>query len=181
VRITLESIHIKDDGDGLLTGDGEPMWSLGLRWTGLAESQTVAYCLYPQPCKYGKFGEGRFTPRNSECRALQIVFAEENFDRFPEWVSLWVEVDEEDTWHGEGIKLWDCITKVFDGGCLIGGYKQPTFWRVPQGVESASEYLTIRGDATETGFESELRFHFEVAHVHASDPAARNNPRTTFR
>src|SRR5215208_20680 len=84
VRITLESIDITNDGDWI--GDGEPFWVVSLRYAG----GSTGGC-FPRSqlgCEQGKYGEGRFTPLNADGKALQFVLAEENFDRFPETVSL---------------------------------------------------------------------------------------------
>jgi hypothetical protein len=180
VRIVLESIDIKSDGDSILAGDGEPVWSFGLSWAGT--ENTTGYC-YPILCyrQDRRYSEGRFTPLNSEGKALMFLFAEEHFDRFPEWVSLGVDADERDSWVGSPIKTWDCITKALSGGCTIGEVT-PTIWRVPQGVETGAQRLTIHGYDIETGFESVLTFMFELVHVHGPAPAAyRNAPSSTFK
>jgi hypothetical protein len=176
VRIILQSIDIKDDGHWW--GDAEPTWSLHLSWN---DARPSAYCLYPQPCRPRKFEEGPVaTPRNSEGKALMVVFAEENFDRFPESISLRGTAWDHNGRNPEWDRFWDCVQGVVDGLCTIGE-DSPLMWRVPQGVEGAYQILTVRGDDVARGFESVLTFSVELLHTNAPEPAARNNPRTTLR
>jgi hypothetical protein len=178
IRITLESIDIKDDGD--LIGDGEAQWSVDLTWTsGAGPSSPQRYC-YPIPCAWGDVGEVRITPRNSAGELPVIIFAEQNFDRFPDSVSLKVGARERDDVDLLP-QLVECITAIVDGGCVLGD-ETPTTWRVPQGVENASKRLTVRGDDTDTGFESVLTFHMEVFHDNTPYPAPKRNvPHSTWR
>jgi hypothetical protein len=180
IRITLESIDIKDDGDGIFTGNGEPVWGVNLTWTSSAGASTPQRYCYPIPCTWGDFSEGRITPRNSAGELPVIIFAEQNFDHFPDTVSLKVDAKEFDTVDYLP-HLVDCITSIVDGGCVLGE-ETPTMWRVPQGVENASKRLVVRGDDTDTGFESLLTFHFEVFHDNTPYPAPKRNvPHSTWR
>jgi hypothetical protein len=175
IRITLESINIEDDGDGILTGDGEPMWFVDLGWSGRPDPLGFSY----NPER--KLGEGRFTPRTRSGRALVFAFAEENFDQFPETVSLAVEADENDTVIDSVVRAYECITSVVEGGCVTGE-ESPTVWRVPQGVESASQVLNVRGDEPATGFESVLTYRMEVVHHNVPYPSTKRNfPYQTWR
>ena len=179
VRITLESINIKDDGDWI--GDGEPLWFVKPTWDGVSYQPAAnggALC-FPNDygrCKYGSYGEGVISsPRNSVGAPLTIVFAEENFDRFPSTVALSIYAKEDDAIGGAW--LGECIT----GGCPVGDDTVNYTWRVPQGVPSASERVNLRGDDSSTGFESVLTFHFEMFYDNASYPwHSRNMPSNTW-
>ncbi len=180
VRITLESIDITNDGD--LIDNGEPVWFVQPIWDGVTGfgKYDGALC-YPNDygeCQYGSFGEGRFTPLNSTTgRALQIIFAEEHFDRFPSTVSLKVWAKEDDAIGGASII--ECITNP---GCPVGDDAALREWRVPQGVEFAEQTITVPAVDASTGFASVLTFHFELVHVQAPYPAPsrRNFPVNTW-
>jgi hypothetical protein len=168
VRLVLESIDIKDDGDGLLTGDGEPVWFVRLLWPGRDRELTECFPVGEPKCdETGKYGEGRFSPSNSTGDSLMFVFAEENFDRFPDALTLRAGAYEDDSFISRFLTLpwWaECIA---GGGCPVGEHP-PTEWRVPQGVEFAHQILAVPGDdevgAFTTGFESTLNFSVVVYH-----------------
>src|SRR5262249_11650518 len=134
VRVTLESIDITDDGDWF--GNGEPLWFVMPIWNGGSGAGQFhgendgAFC-YPNDygkCKYGSFGEGRFTPLNSNTdRALQFIFAEENFDRFPSSVALQAWAKENDALGG----AW--LLEGLSGGCPVGDDPALREWRRPPG------------------------------------------------
>jgi hypothetical protein len=97
VRLVLESIDIKDDGDVLLTGDGEPVWFASLAWPGREREFVECYPISTPKCeKTGEYGECRFSPSNSNGDSLMLVFAEENFDRFPDALTLLADAYEDD-------------------------------------------------------------------------------------
>ena len=174
VRITLESIDIIDDGD--LIGDGEPGWTVSATWDGGA-----AQGCYPVRCgNVGSFGEGRITPRNSAGGTLMFDFAEENFDRFPDRIILKTEAREQDSTltDGWGVRAWECVFGVLKGGCITGD-ETDTEWRVPQGVETAFQLVTVNGHDTSTGFESVLTFAVELFHNHTPSPAPKRNFHTS--
>lgn len=169
IRVTLASIDVKDDGD--LFGKGEATWGVTLNWDG----GFVGGC-YPFTCtdQVG-VGEGRFTPLNSTGRALQFVLAEENFDRFPDAISLRAygdELDSELVYNFGLARLAHCVS---DGGCLVGDNDSPAVWSVPQGVESADQTLTLYADDTDTGFRSVLTFHVELVHHDVPYPTTKRN------
>ena len=182
VRVMLQSIDIKKDGD--LIGDGEPLWYVTVKWTG---STGALYC-YPMKSpqskycdKHGTFGEGRITPRNSAGYLPSVVFAEEYFDRFPDSVSVSVLALEEDNAVLDGAGLpW--VAECLSGGCPVGSNGEiPAVWRVPQGVEFASQYLTVRADDPDTGFESVLTFSVELTHNNSPySVPARNVPSSSW-
>jgi len=180
VRITLESIDIKDDGDGFLSGDGEPLWFVKPSWDGVvyqpaANGGALCYPNFHGRCEYGSFGEDRVTPRNAKAAPLAIVFAEENFDRFPTTLALDVWAEEDDAVGGAWVI--ECVT----GGCPVGEDTVRFDWRVPQGVESVSQRITLRGDDGSTGFESVLTFRVDLFHDNASYPwHSRNMPSHTW-
>jgi hypothetical protein len=182
VRIILQSIDITDDGDGLLSGGGEPLWFVEAGGDGVARAAPGwvdgPYCYPSRPrgyCEYGKLGEGRITPLNPDGKALMIVYAEENFDRFPSTVSLKVWAKEDDAIGGAS--LIECVT----GGCPVGDDAAVREWRVPPGVEFAQQIITMPGVDASTGFESVLTFHVELVHVHGSAPwPFRNRPSHTW-
>jgi len=171
VRITLESIDITDDGDGFLTGDGEPRWEVYTLWDG----GNVRGC-YPLHCgDDGSIGEGRITPSNSAGETLRFDFAEENFDRFPDALALGV-IAQEDDGGGfvEGVQLprvWDCVA---NGGCTAGE-DSPTVWRVPQDEETAYQTLKVAGVENRTGFRSVLNFAVVLFHNDTPYPAPKRN------
>ena len=124
---------------------------------------------------HGSYGAGRFTPLNQSGRALQIVYAEENFDRFPGTVSLAVWADEDDAIGGASV-----IERV-TGGCPVGDDAAVREWRVSPGVEFAEERMTVPAVDASTGFASVLTFHFELIHVQAPYPSpTRNRPADTW-
>jgi hypothetical protein len=182
VRITLESINVRDDGD--LIGDGEPLWFVEHTWSGGRPGRPGTSPSYPRPlcypntygrCEYRDFDEGRITPRSTTGEPLTVVFAEENFDRFPTTVGLRIWAKEDDAIGG----AW--IIECLSDGCPVGEDTVRHEWNVPQGVESASQRVTLRGDDSSTGFESELTFHFEMFHDDKPYPwHSRNLPSNTW-
>jgi hypothetical protein len=179
IRVVLESIEIEDDGDGILAGKGEPSWFMYFGWTG--RTNPLWFC-HPLPSCYNEsFGEGRITPRNAEGKPLMLLFAEENFDRFPELLSIAIEAKETDLVDGAVIRPIECLSSIFDGGCLVGE-AAPTTWGVPQGVEGASQTLRVRGDDKNSGLESVLTFRVDLFHAGVPAPSPRRNmPSTTWR
>jgi len=181
VRITLESIEVTNDGD--LIGPGEPVWFVKPMGDGVSYTNQYgdAGLCYPNAgsagkCKHGTFGEGRFTPLNESGRALQIIFAEEYFDRFPETVGLTAWAKEDDAIGGASII--ECLTNP---GCPVGDDAATREWRVPQGVEFAEQTVTVPADDASTGFASVLTFHFELVHAQAPYPSpVRNYPLNTW-
>jgi hypothetical protein len=180
VRFTLESIDIKDDGDGFLSGDGEPLWFVKPIWDGAFYQPAAnggALC-FPNTrgrCDFGSYGSGRFTPRNGRGQAMVIVYAEENFDRFPSTLSLRSWAKEDDAVGGAW--LVECVT----GGCPVGDDAVQHDFRVPQGVESTVQRIALRGDDASTGFESVLTFRIELFHDNTPYPwHSRNMPSHTW-
>jgi hypothetical protein len=177
VRVILQSIDIKDDGDWV--GDGEPMWTVTPVWDGGSfvspkSGRAAGFC-YPHGgsenvCKYGEFGEGRHTPRNPKGKALSFVFAEEDFDRFPSTITLHASAEEDDATPD----IVCTFSPAPDDGDKVE-------WRVPQGVEGAYQLLTVRGDDSCAGFESVLTFSVELLHNNAPyPPALPNSPSVTW-
>jgi hypothetical protein len=172
IAVTLESINITDDGD--LIGKGEQEWSIRLEWAG-----GHAFGSYD-----GSFNEGRITPRNAQGELPRFIFAQQNFDNgLPEALTLSVHGSEKDPdWlNAYGFnRLVDCIA---NGGCTAGE-DALTVWRVPQGVEYASQRVTVHSyevEGYDSGFRSALTFRMEVFHDNTPYPARqRNVPRTTF-
>jgi len=166
VRIALREITIKDDGD--LIGAGEPLWTVGVAWAGGA----VSGC-FPNTdnglggvCQPGEFGEERLFPRNNHGQVLTWLFAEENFDRFPESFTLTARVDEAD---------WPFVPCA---PCDFGG-RDPHELALPRGVEWASTPVYLR--ANDSDVESTMAFTFELFHDNLSYPAQRNAPASTWR
>ena len=150
LRITLDEINIEDDGDGFFTGDGEPRWEVDLKYV----NSNAAMLCFPNPsnCKqYGSYGEGRIIPRVGG-QPLSWLLAEE-VSPLPNDLTITVRAFEDDV--------------MLTGAC-IGDDCEKTrpasvTWRRPQGVESATERVLVRGDNGE-GFKSVLTFKFEVFH-----------------
>jgi hypothetical protein len=166
VRIALREITVQDDGD--LIGDGEPLWTVGVTWAGGA----VSGC-FPNTdnglggvCQPGEFGAERLFPRNNHGQVLTWLFAEENFDRFPESFTLTARVDEAD---------WPFVPCA---PCDFGGL-DPHELALPRGVEWASTPVYVR--ANDSDVQSTLAFTFDLFHDHLSYPAQRNAPASTWR
>jgi hypothetical protein len=182
VRVTLREIDISDDGD--LIGDGEPLWVIGLNYKRDGGGAGMVGACYPLPpgsiCEAGSYGEGRFFPRATDGQFLAWTFAEENFDQFPNMFDLNVDAMEEDF-----IPIVGTIADFFQecnpfSGC---GFSSPpaSDWQVPQGVEWASQAVTIKGDDLDGGLHSTLIFTYEMFHDNLSYPSARNSPSSTWR
>jgi len=185
IRLVLESIDIKDDGDGFLTGDGEPVWFVRLLWPGRDRELTECFPVGEPKCdKTGEYGEGRFSPSNSTGDSLMFVFAEENLDRFPDALTLRGGAYEDDTFISRFLTLpwWaECIA---GGGCPVGEHP-PTEFRVPQSEEFAHGILAVpaddQADPLGTGFESVLNVSVVVYHDNTPYPAGRNLPYSTWK
>jgi hypothetical protein len=184
VFVVLESIDIEEDGDWV--GDGEPVWFVKPYWDGgsFKGSNDGAYC-YPNEgsaarCKYGEFGEGRITPRNSRGNAMMFVFAEEHFDRFPSRISLQAWAKEDDLVGGSA--FIECIIDTInsDNDSCSGDGSMAVEWTVPQGVESAEQRVTVPGNHPGRGFKSVLTFRFELTHHNAPYNPVPNHPAETW-
>jgi hypothetical protein len=178
VRIRLEQITITADGDGWLSGVGEPLWVAQVHWAG----GTFDGC-FPNNgamCQYGSWGEGTIAPRNVAGRTLTWLFAEENFDTFPTEFTLAATVEEDDLIPGASIL--ECVSELLSGGgCPFQGHGMMPPWRVPQGVEFASTPVSISANDVHVGFYSTLLFTFELFYDGLSYPVIRRNiPQTTW-
>lgn len=171
VRVTLRQIQIDDDGD--LVGAGEPLWVAAVDWTG----GTFNGC-YPNNgamCQHGSWREGIIVPRTRAGGSLTWLFAEENFDTFPDTFTLRATAEEDDLVPGG---LLDCVANF--NGCPFQGHGTVQ-WRVPQGVEFASTSVSVGASDTLGGFQSQLQFTFELLYDNASYPVTRRNiPSTTW-
>jgi hypothetical protein len=185
VRVTLREIDITDDGDFI--GDGEPLWVIGVNYKrGDGSGTGMVGACYPVPpggdgiCQAGSFGEGRLFPRASDGRFLSWTFAQENFDQFPNMFDINVDAMEEDF-----IPIVGAIADFFQecnpiSGCGFSA-SPATDWQAPQGVEWASQAVTIKGDDLGGGLHSTLIFTYEMFHDNLSYPSARNTPSSTWR
>jgi hypothetical protein len=149
LRITVEEINIEDDGDGWLSGDGDPRWEVDLKYP----NSNAAMLCFPNPgdcSKYGNYGEGRITPRYAG-QPLYWLLAEE-ISPLPDELTITVRAYEDDPE----------VTGACVGDCEETRPASIT-WRRPQGVESHTARVQVRGDNGE-GFKSVLTFKFEVFH-----------------
>ncbi len=148
VRVTLEEITIEDDGDGIFRGDGDPRWDLDL---------TSGWRLcYPITCgTYGNWGEGRIVPRDVAGNRLSWLLHEEAYHGLLDALTMTVRAFEDDPGRPHA-----CVGEGCDGNPTIPA---SATWRRPQGVESASARVRVRGDDGR-GFKSLLTFTFEVFH-----------------
>ena len=171
VRITLREINITEDGDGFLSGDGEPSWLTRLEWAG----GKTGGC-YPNNgafCETGSYGEGRIFPRNYLGQFLSWTFAEENFDRMPAAFTLSVK--------GEEYDIVPVLGKVVDLFQPASGFESGSFaWQVPAGQEWASTPAFLDAGNGSQGFKSTMAFTFELFHDNLSYPSARNMPQSTW-
>lgn len=171
LSVTLESIEIEDDGD--LIGKGKPRWIVDLRWTDGA--LTRCYPL-PFPCEPVTSRERRLTPRTAAGAPLTFDFAEENFDRLPDTITLGVQARKYDSLAGVG----GFVDRIISGGCTVGE-EAPLVWQGPPRVEHAVQQLTARSDDLDEGFKSVLTFRFVIFHDAAPVPApGRNCPSATW-
>lgn len=152
VRVTLEEINVEDDGDTdyavVVNNDAEPRWEMDL---------TPGWQLcYPITCGTyaGNVAEGRFVPRDTTGNRLAWLLHDEIY-RLPTELTISVRTFEDD------INLTGaCLGE----DCDLNDNKLATAtWRRPQGVESASTRVQVRGDDGD-GFRSVLTFTFEVFH-----------------
>lgn len=164
VRVTLDSITITGDGDFI--GKGEPTWF----WTVGYPVISVQDCFPASAgkCKEGSYGEGTFTPFNGAGTKYSYVFAEENFRSLggedytvmPSQFVLRAKAVESDAGLG-----W--LDDLFDWGAFLSGGNEAS-WQAPQGVETASQALTLT--ANDSSFRSTMTFHFDLFHDSGSYP-----------
>lgn len=177
IRVTLRQITIEDDGD--LIGNGEPSWLVALGWAG----GSVADC-YPNPgsCDPGSYPSGSIVPRNASGGFLTWIFAQENFDRLPQTLTLKVYPEESDSIAAYMPAFYlECFTGLM-ALCLDGTGLDETRWQRPQGMEWSSETVSLRADLWDQGFKSSLVFTVETFHDNRSYPAPkRNAPNSTWK
>jgi hypothetical protein len=185
VRVTLREINITDDGDWI--GDGEPLWQIGLKYKrsdGVGGAGTAGTCfpVTTSVCQAGSYSEGRFFPRNSAGQFLTWTFAEENFDHAPDMFDLDVKAEEWDFVPGAGA-LADFLQECFP---LLGGpcgfsSSPDASWKVPQGVEWASQAVTLKADDMGGGLHSTMTFTYELFYDNVKYPAMHNQPSSTWQ
>jgi len=153
VRVTLEEINVEDDGDTdygiVVNNDAEPRWVMDL---------TFGHTLcYPINCGAyaGNVAEGRFVPRDPAGNRLTWQLYEEVFHGLPSTFTISVRTFEDDV---------NLTGACLGGGCDFNDNQLATCtWHRPQGVESASTRVQVRGDDGD-GFRSVLTFTFELFH-----------------
>jgi hypothetical protein len=153
VRVTLEDINVLDDGDTdyaiVVDNDAEPRWVMDLTLGG-------RLC-YPVNCGAyaGNVKEGRFVPRDSAGNRFTWQLFEEVFNGLPNELTISVRTFEEDVFN-----MGACVGHDCD---LNDNRLASATWRRPQGVESHTDRVQVRGDDGD-GFRSVLTFTFEVFH-----------------
>jgi hypothetical protein len=177
LRVTLREITITNDGDGFLSGDGEALWTVGLDWAGGA----VAGCFpntdvgFGGVCQHGSYGEGRIFPLNNHGQTLVWLFAEENFDRFPDALTIRTTADEDD-WV-PGVNILECAARA---DCAFPKESDSRQWHAPRGLEWASTPIRLTAFDNPL-FESFLTFTVDLFHDNLSYPSERNAPSSTWR
>ena len=153
VRVTLEEINVENDGDTdygiVVANDAEPRYVMDLSLGG-------RLC-YPINCGTyaGNVKEGRFIPRDSAGNRLTWQLFEEVFNGLPNELTISVRTFEEDVFN-----MGACVGHDCD---LNDNRLASAVWRRPQGVESRTDRVQVRGDDGD-GFRSVLTFTFEVFH-----------------
>ena len=182
VRLTLDKAVVHDDGDGFLSGKGEPTWL----WTVEGFSGGPLKDCYPKTstgrCGVAEVGEGTIVPRTRAGHPFSYIFAQENFvpvvnpnqqpgdedyTSMPREFTIRADAREDDP----GIigSVDAALSAIFgDWGAWLAGSSVAT-WRAPQGVESASQQVTVSAD--DGKFKSTLYFTFQLFHDNMSYPA----------
>lgn len=178
VRLTLDKIVVHDDGDGVLAGKGEPTWLWQVE--GFAGGP-VNEC-YPKTagrCRVAELGEGTVYPYIG-LQKYELVFAQENFrpvlnpnpqpgdedfTMMPQTFTLRATAQEDDSIVGPLDAALS--TLLGEWGAWLSASPVAT-WQAPQGVESASQQVTVA--ANDGTFESTMYFTFRLFHDNASYP-----------
>ena len=174
VRLTLDKIVVHDDGDGFLSGKGEPTWL----WTVEGFAGGPLKDCYPKNsagrCGVAEVSEGTLYPYFGTQKYV-LVFAQENFvpvvnpnqqpgdedfTSMPQQFTLRADATEDDPSIVGSVD--GALSTIFgDWGAWLAGSSVAT-WQAPHGVELASQQVTVA--ANDGTFESTLYFTFQLFH-----------------
>jgi hypothetical protein len=153
VRVTLEDINVENDGDTdyaiIASNDAEPRYVMDLTpgWQQCFPYNCGSYA--------GDVKEGRFIPRDPSGNRLGWLLHEEVYQGLLSELTISVRTFEDD------VNLTGAC--VGEGCDLNDNRVASATWRRPQGVESHSSRVQVRGDDGD-GYRSVLTFTFEVFH-----------------
>jgi hypothetical protein len=181
VSLTLDKIVVHDDGDGWLAGDGDVRW----KWSVEGFSGGPLKDCYRKnsagQCGFRDVGEETVLPRTAAGQPFSYVFAQENFvamdntnappgsedfTSMPTQFTIRTDATEDDSIIGP---LDAALSTIFgDWGAWLSGSSVAT-WNAPQGVETASQQVTVAAD--DGTFRSTMYFTFRLFHDTMSYPA----------
>ena len=205
LSVTLDKIVVHETGDGALSGifgdrNADPTW----HWTLEGFSGGPLQDCFPKAagsCKEGDFGaDDRVSilpactrgDRDHRSCVYTYVFAQENFvagdntnappgdedfTTMPTQLTVRADAKEHDVTFFGAVDA--AISTLFgDWGAWLGGASVAT-WQAPQGVENASQQLTVAAD--DGGFRSTMYFTFKLFHDDKTYPPNDGRVRATSK